>query len=127
MNETLLVQEETVVCSCCEGKGYKPANNLVLYEFCAKCKGKGRVDWVTNVIPNQSSYMDKESVDLKNRFKQHNVQELIKQIVFEYGEIGIAVGVNIKYISSPIHPSHMHTYPSHTHNMPIGNTFKSGV
>ena len=127
MDETLLVQEGIVVCYSCKGEGYKPSNNLVLYDFCPKCKGKGRVDWITNVVSNQSSYMDQESVKLKNKFKQHNIQELTRQIIAEYGEIGITVGVNINYISSPIHPYHISTYPSHTHSMPVGHTFKLGV
>ena len=130
MEETLLVQEE--ICSSCKGEGYKLSNNLVLYEFCPKCKGKGRVDWITNVVSNQSSDMDRESLNLKNRFTQHNIQELTRQIIAEYGEIGISVGVEINYISPPTHSSHIHTGPSHTgpshtHNMPISNTFKLGV
>lgn len=133
MDETL-VQKGIVVCSCCEGKGYKLASNLVLYEFCTKCKGKGRVDWVTNVVSNQSPYMDQESVNLNYRFRQRNVQELMHQIVTEYREVGKTVSIDIKEISLPAHPSHiqtcpshMHTYPSHTHSMPISNTFKLGV
>jgi len=96
MDETLIQKLET--CSYCNGKGYKPANNLVLYEFCVKCKGKGVVDWVTNVVPNRDSCIDTSNLNYK--FKQHNIHELIRQIGFEYREIGVEVSVNVNIISS---------------------------
>jgi len=94
MDKTLIQKLET--CSCCNGKGYKPTNNLVLYEFCEKCKGKGVVDWVTNIVPCRGSCIDRESVDLNYKFKQHNIQELIRRISTEYMEIGVTVSVEIK-------------------------------
>ena len=104
MDETL-IQEGIVVCSCCEGKGYKPANNLVLYEFCPKCKGRGRVDWVTNIVSNQSFCRNNSDSDLYNlgyKLKQYNIQELIRQIGNEYMEIGVIVSVEVKNRNEPM-------------------------
>ena len=98
MDKTL-IQEGVETCSCCNGKGYRPANNLVLYEFCPKCKGKGRVDWVTNIVLNQSFNINNFDPDLYNleyKLKQYNVQELIRRIGIEYMEMGVIVSVEIK-------------------------------
>lgn len=106
MNKTL-IQEGFEICSCCEGRGYKPTNNLVLYQFCPKCKGRGKVDWVTNIVADRDSRIDTSDLDLSNlnnNIKQHNVQELVRQIVTEYQEIGIMVGVDIKNIHPPLDP-----------------------
>jgi len=114
--EETLIEEGVEICSCCNGKGYKPANNLVLYEFCAKCKGKGRVDWVANIVPaSQDSYMNKGSYDLSDKCKQHNIHELVRQIQIEYQEVGIIVNIDIKALSA--RSSHM--YPSPTLDIPF--------
>ncbi len=106
MDKTL-IQEEVETCFCCRGEGYKLANNLVLYEFCPKCKGKGKVDWVTNIVASRSSRIDTSDLTLSNlyyKLKQHNIQELVRQIVTEYQEIGETVSVNIKNIHPSLYP-----------------------
>ena len=46
------LNEDEVICSECEGRGYTPKVQKfdTMASTCAKCKGKGKVDWVTNAM-----------------------------------------------------------------------------
>lgn len=49
--EEIHLKEGEVICSKCDGSGYaRDDSNFVGYNFCSKCFGEGKLDWIDNIL-----------------------------------------------------------------------------
>lgn len=60
------------ICSDCGGKGGFPEKGNVFYT-CYKCGGKGKVDWITNIL-------GRTSTDFSNLLNSEVVRQLAQQM-----------------------------------------------